>query len=254
MTSSEKTRYCPMCEGSFDTEFAPSHYGITHRQDAACLNSECRSLERHRLLWLYLQNNIINSGDNLSVLEIGPTRSLKNAFDKFPNINYVGLDLTSKRADVRADINNLPFAENSFGLVICYHVLEHVPDPLPSVQELNRVTRINRLAIFQVPLNVNLATTSTISSSSFHEREVLFGQGDHLRIFGLDFPDFLSRGGFDPQCIDYTSRFSEGDQTLMGLKSSYLIGPKDTPYTTSENFYIATKIRNIQDEQSRLKK
>ena len=103
--------------------------------------------------------------------------------------------------------------------------------------------RYNKSVFFKVPLNINLTNTTSVSSSDFHERELLFGQGDHLRIFGLDFPDFLSNGGFSPKCIDYTSHFSENERTLMGLKSSYLIGPKDSPYVTSENLYIATKIK-----------
>ena len=241
MPTPENLRYCPMCSQSFNAEFAPSHYGITHRQDASCLNPDCRSLERHRLLWLFLRENVITSDKNLSVLEIGPTMGIKNAFRRFPNIRYIGVDLTSERADVRADINNLPFADNSFDLVICYHVLEHVPDPLPAIRELSRVIRFNGMAFFQVPLDINFATTTCVHSSHSHEREILFGQEDHLRIFGRDFPNFLLEGGFYPQCIDYASRFSEEERVLMGLKLSYLIGPKDSPYITSESFYLATK-------------
>lgn len=246
MPNRENMRYCPMCDQSFDTEFTPSHYGVTHRQDASCLNPDCRSLERHRLLWLYLQDNILTANTGFTVLEIGPTRSLKHAFGKFPNVNYVGVDLFSKRADIKADVYRLPFADDSFDLLICYQVLEHLAEPISAVQELSRVTKHDGKALFQVPLDVNLATTTEVPTSSPQEREILFGQSDHLRIFGTDFPDFLSKGGFNSRCISYVDHFTEEDRIRMGLKSSYPIGPKEATYTTSESFYLATKTRTLQ--------
>lgn len=138
-------------------------------------------------------------------------------------------------------INNIPFADDAFDLVICYQVLEHVQDPLLVVRELKRIVEFDGKAFFQVPLNVDLVVTNNTSSSSSREREVLFGQEDHLRTFGMDFEDLLIEGGFRTQCIDYAGQFSEEQRKLMGLKLSYLTDPKESPYTTSENFYLATK-------------
>jgi len=239
--TTESLRHCPACNQSFSEEFAPSHYGVTHRQDASCLNPDCRSLERHRLLWLYLQENILTNDKNMFFLEIGPTRSLKNAFKRYPNVRYIGMDLISKRANVRADINDIPFADNTFDIVVCYQILEHIYDPILAIRELKRVVKRDGKAFFQVPLNIDLATTSSPSSSSPREREILFGQEDHLRVFGMDFEELLREGGFFTQCIDYAGRFSSEERKLMGLKLSYLIGPKNSPYTTSEKFYLATK-------------
>lgn len=239
MATPENIRYCPVCEQSFSTPFAPSHYGITHRPDASCLNADCQSLERHRLLWLYLKDKLLVS--QISVLEIGPTKSLQRAFEKIPNIQYVGLDLTSRRANVRADINSLPFAKNTFDVAICYQVLEHIPDFQKAVRELNRVIRPSGTVFFQVPLDINLENTFEIATKDPSEREKLYGQSDHLRVFGMDFPDYLDKGGFNTVCVDYVSDFSSQDQTRLGLKSTYLIGPKAHPYTTTEKFYKATK-------------
>lgn len=244
MPIQEKLRHCPMCNQTFNTEFSSSHYGVTHRQDACCLNPDCKSLERHRLLWLYLQENIVVPNKDLTILEIGPTRSLKNAFKKIPKIHYIGTDLVSKRADVLADINNLPFVDDFFDLIICYHVLEHLSDPIAAINELCRVIKPDGKAFFQVPLDIDREVTVSVPSSRTSEREILFGQKDHLRIFGRDFPSFLLKGGFYPQRIDYVSCFSLEDRILMGLKLGYQTGPKDSLYNTSENLYLATKISN----------
>jgi len=170
------------------------------------------SLERHRLFWLYLKNETTFFSDPLRVLHFAPEQAFVQKFKKQKNLTYTTTDLNSPIADVKADICDLPFKDNSFDFIICNHVLEHIPDDTKAMQELYRVLAPSGTAIMQVPYDAKRDITfedNTITDQS--ERTRIFGQYDHLRVYGMDYFKKLSSIGFDVNALDYTSGISSDD-------------------------------------------
>ena len=170
------------------------------------------SLERHRLFWLYLKNETTFFSAPLRVLHFAPEQAFVQKFKKQKNLTYTTTDLNSPIADVKADICDLPFKDNSFDFIICNHVLEHIPDDTKAMQELYRVLAPEGTAIVQVPYDAKRAITyedDTITDQS--ERTRIFGQYDHLRVYGMDYFKKLSSIGFDVNALDYTNRISSYD-------------------------------------------
>ena len=184
------------------------------------------SLERHRLLWLYLEQKttFFNPKNNLNVLHVAPEQAFYKRFKKQKNLNYTTTDLHSPLADVKADICELPFSDNTFDFIFCNHVLEHVIDDTKAMKELFRVLKPNGTGIFQVPQNLTLDKTfEDPSITDPKERERLFGQYDHLRVYGKDYFDRLRSVGFKVNEIDYTSRFSQEKINYYRLSKGEII-------------------------------
>ena len=170
------------------------------------------SLERHRLFWLYLKNETTFFSAPLRVLHFAPEQAFVQKFKKQKNLTYTTTDLNSPIADVKADICDLPFKDNSFDFIICNHVLEHIPDDTKAMQELYRVLAPSGTAIVQVPYDAKREITfedNTITDQ--RERTRIFGQYDHLRVYGMDYFKKLSSIGFDVNALDYTSGISIDD-------------------------------------------
>jgi len=170
------------------------------------------SLERHRLFWLYLKNETTFFSAPLRVLHFAPEQAFVQKFKKQKNLTYTTTDLNSPIADVKADICDLPFKDNSFDFIICNHVLEHIPDDTKAMQELYRVLAPLGTAIVQVPYDAKREITfedNTITDQS--ERTRIFGQYDHLRVYGMDYFKKLSSIGFNVNALDYTSSISSDD-------------------------------------------
>ncbi|WP_242131535.1 class I SAM-dependent methyltransferase [Aestuariivivens marinum] len=203
-----KTYTDPIDGRSFKT-FLPYGYGI---QRENVLSPSTLSLERHRLLWLYLKNKTNFFNDNLKVLHFAPEQAFYKRFRKLKNLGYITTDLNSPLADVKADICNLPFSDNSFDVILCNHVLEHIQDDTKAMQELYRVMKPGGWGIFQIPLDLKREKTfednSIIDKS---ERTKIFGQYDHVRIYGRDYFDKLRRIGFQVNEVDYTSTLTKDE-------------------------------------------
>ena len=170
------------------------------------------SLERHRLFWLYLKNETTFFSDPLRVLHFAPEQAFVQKFKKQKNLTYTTTDLNSPIADVKADICDLPFKDNSFDFIICNHVLEHIPDDTKAMQELYRVLAPSGTAIVQVPYDAKREITfedNTITDQ--RERTRIFGQYDHLRVYGMDYFKKLSSIGFEVNALDYTSSMTSDD-------------------------------------------
>ena len=188
--------------------FLPYGYG---NQRNNVLSPSTLSLERHRLLWLFLKNetNFFTATEKLKVLHFAPEQEFYKRFKKQSNIEYTTTDLLSPLADVKADICNLPFEDNSFDIIFCNHVLEHIPDDTKAMQELYRVMKPNGWGIFQIPQDLTRETTFTDDSiTDPKERAKIFGQYDHVRVYGRDYFDKLRSIGFEVTEIDYTNAIS----------------------------------------------
>ncbi|MEJ2053426.1 MAG: methyltransferase domain-containing protein [Calditrichaceae bacterium] len=182
---------CPVCGGKFKT-FLPGG-SKNQRPDAKCPG--CRSLERHRIVWLYLKQKTNLFNQNNDLLYFAPEYCFRRIFDKLKNINYISVDLESPTAMEKMDVTDLKFDEATFDCILCLHVLEHVEDDKKAMQELYRVIKPNGWAIIQVPI-VREKTYEDAAIRNPEDRLKHFGQEDHVREYGLDFKDRLADAGF----------------------------------------------------------
>ena len=223
------TTFTDPIDGKSFKMFLPYGYG-TQRNNV--LSPSTLSLERHRLLWLYLNKETdffqpeLVSGSSvtnikriklrdaetnsaLKVLHFAPEQAFYKLFRNQKNLDYTTTDLFSPLADVKADICNLPFEDNQYDVILCNHVLEHIPDDTKAMQELYRVLKPGGMAILQIPQDLSRATTfadDTITDQK--ERAKIFGQYDHVRIYGRDYFEKLRSIGFKVIEEEYTAKIA----------------------------------------------
>jgi predicted SAM-dependent methyltransferase len=186
-------------------KFLPYGYEV-QRQNV--LSPSTLSLERHRLLWLYLTNETNFFTSKKKVLHMAPEQCFLSRFKKL-NHEYITADLDSPIADVKADIVNLPFNDNSFDVIFCNHVLEHIQDDTKAMKELFRVMKKGGMGVFQVPQDLNRDVTFEDNSiTDPKERAKIFGQYDHVRVYGRDYFDKLRSVGFKVEEVNYSQKIS----------------------------------------------
>lgn len=208
-------RFTDPIDGSSYRKFLPYGYQKL-RPNALCPGT--LSLERHRLLWLYLSRETDFLKKNLRVLHIAPEQVFYATFKALKNWDYTTTDLHSPLADVKADICALPFENEAYDLIFCNHVLEHIPDDQKAMKELYRILKKGGTLIAQVPLDENReATFEDDSITDKKERTQIFGQYDHVRIYGLDYYERLNAIGFDARGIAYLKSLSKEEIQRFGL-------------------------------------
>lgn len=196
-------RYTDPIDGNSFRSFLP--YGYESPRENV-LSPTTLSLERHRLLWLYLKNETDFFTAGHKVLHFAPEQAFYKRFKQLPNLEYVTTDLNSPLADVKADICDLPFETASFDVLLCNHVLEHITDDAKAMAELYRVLKPGGWGIFQIPQDTKRATTfEDHGITDKKERAKIFGQYDHVRIYGMDYFDKLRAMGFTVEAVDYTA-------------------------------------------------
>ena len=194
----------------------------------------CYSIDRDRLIFLFLQEktNIFSSPQK--IFHVAPEGCLRALLTSMPNLNYKsGVKYLEgyyyDRKTNLIDITQIPFNDEEFDVIICNHVLEHIPDDKKALRELYRVLKPGGLAILQVPISKVLLTTyedSTVNTAE--ERERKFGQFDHVRIYGQDYSNRLENVGFTVKICNPTR-----DKWPVPLEK-YAINPE-------EDLYIAYK-------------
>jgi predicted SAM-dependent methyltransferase len=200
------TTFTDPIDGKSFRKLLPYGYG---KQRLNALSPSTLSLERHRLIWLYLKNETDFFSASKKVLHLAPEQCFLKLFKAQKNLNYITADLYSPIADVKADICDLPFEENSFDVVFCNHVLEHIEDDKKAMSELYRVLKPGGMGIFQIPQDLTLETTyEDFSITSEEERKKHFGQYDHVRVYGKDYFNRLRAVGFKVNEIDYSKTLS----------------------------------------------
>lgn len=213
--------YTDPIDGKSYRKFLPYGYE-TIRENV--LSPGTLSLERHRLFWLYLKNKTDFFTKNRKVLHFAPEQAFYTRFRKMDNLDYITTDLNSPLADVKADICNLPFQDNEFDFIICNHVLEHIPDDTKAMKEIYRVLKPGGTAILQVPYQADLEKTfSDDSITDPKERAKVFGQYDHVRIYGMDYFDKLQSIGFKVEAVDYTKELGKEDVERYRLPNGELL-------------------------------
>jgi SAM-dependent methyltransferase len=181
---------CPCCGGEFGQFIR--HRGRPH---AKC--PRCGSLERHRMLWHFLEDRTDLFKGDRSLLHFAPEYSFLRRLKRTPGLRYVTADLDSPLADAHVDIMDLPFPDASFDAVMCSHVLEHVDDDRKALAEIRRVLRPGGWAILMTPIESGRATTlEDPDVVTPEERHRVYGQSDHARLYGRDFEGRVEAQGF----------------------------------------------------------
>lgn len=212
---------CPVCDHSYRV-FLP--YGrINTRSNALC--PHCLSLERHRLIYLYLKEKTDFFKQPQHVLHIAPEACFIPRFEKIHGEQYITADIESPLAKVKMDIHAIPFEENKFDVVLCNHVLEHVRDDLRAMREIRRVLKPGGFAILQVPF-FSPMTEKTFEDNSItdkREREKVFGQDDHVRKYGYDYAKRIVESGLTAIEEHFVNELSEERRIQHGLAKGEVI-------------------------------
>lgn len=217
----------PIDDKSFKS-FLPYGYGAQRNN---VLSPSTLSLERHRLLWLYLKTEtdffkpeLISGSPKKKILHFAPEQAFYKRFRNLKHLDYTTTDLLSPLADVKADICNLPFENDSYDIILCNHVLEHIPDDTKAMQELYRVLKPGGMGVLQIPQDLSRKTTFEDNSiTDKKERAKIFGQYDHVRIYGQDYFDKLRSIGFKVEEVNYTATLSEENITKYCLAKGEII-------------------------------
>jgi SAM-dependent methyltransferase len=210
---------CPCCGRSF-RRFARFH-GVRDQCPG------CGSLMRHRAIMLYLRDRLGVEVPCSDVLVVAPG-ALQSWLEQVSSARLLTVDLESPRADVRADITDLPFEADAFDLIVCLHVLEHVPDDRRAIREFFRVLRPGGCAVIQVPPDPVEATVEDPTVTSPAERERRFDQYDHVRLCGPDYGERIEAAGFAVEAVDPVESLPADTRRRFGVR-------------TGEPFYLSRK-------------
>jgi len=194
--------HCPVCGTSL------ARFRNVNRQRSSPNGNvcpKCRSFERQRLLWLFLRDNtgIFSTKCAKTLLHVAPEPCLRKKFEEMTLLRYIVADLQSTDADEKIDITNMSLSDDSVDFIVCSHVLEHVPDDGKAMRELRRVLKPEGWAVINVP--VDYAREQTHEDASITtpvQRKIHFGQADHVRVYGRDYPLRLAEAGFIVKEID----------------------------------------------------
>jgi len=202
--------YCPYCKNSF-RKFLPGVFnfpvlyekqvvGGGYRENLIC--PRCYSKDRDRLFYLFLKDKTTIFKEEQKIFHVAPEGCLRTLLTSLPNIECTaGVKYLEgyyyDRMTNLVDITELPYEDDFFDAVICSHVLEHIPDDKKAIKEVFRVLKPGGFAILHVPISKILQITFEDSSiDSPEEREIAFGQFDHVRIYGQDFKTRVENVGF----------------------------------------------------------
>ena len=231
------SNYCNCC-GSNIRKFVPggkdndvilkhSIAGAGFHSDDAC--PVCHAGYRQRLLMVYLDSRLQKKRP-LSLLHIAPEQPLYYYIFSHKNITYHYGDLFPEKYNYycrnpeKIDITNISYSESSFDIVIASHILEHIPDDKQAMKEIFRVLKRGGWAVLQVP--VSWETSHTIEYKGINtaeERLKLYGQKDHVRIYGSDYTTRLEDAGFSvelfrPEVYNKKWALDEKEILIIGHK------------------------------------
>ncbi|MBN1433375.1 class I SAM-dependent methyltransferase [Candidatus Fermentibacterales bacterium] len=210
------SRYrCPCCGGGFARMLS---WDPSDPDDDNRMCPRCHSQSRHRLLLTYLERETGLFSQEVRLLHFAPERFLARIFRSRPGILYVPVDLEMSRVSARVDVTSLGFREACFDAIVCNHVLEHVPDDEAAIRELCRVLAPGGWAVVMAPVDHDRAETlEDPSVRDPMERRRLFGQSDHVRVYGRDYIDRLNRAEWAASELHYADELDPGLRESLAL-------------------------------------
>lgn len=227
-----KKYQCPVC-GKKYRKLLPYGYVIS-RENALC--PWCLALERHRQIWLYL-NRVKPEffTKEIKMLHIAPERCFMKRFEKQKNIDYFSADIESPLARIKMDIQAIPFEENTFDVIFCNHILEHVDDDRLAMREMRRVMKIGGWGILQSPINrMREVTYEDKSIVTEEERTKHFGQKDHVREYGNDYAQRMKEEGFSVEEVQLTDFLTPEEVEYYAVGDKSMASGGDIIYVVSK--------------------
>jgi SAM-dependent methyltransferase len=217
-----KRFFCPICKSSLYS-FDPKLNLFKReamRKNEIC--PKCKSLKRHRFIYLFLEKIGLLENSKLKVLHIAPEKCFSKIFEKIWNKNYITGDLNNKNAKIKMDITNIPFKNGTFDFILCSHVLEHIEDDKKAMGEFFRVLGKNGVVIIMVPI-FRQKTYENFKIKSPNERLKYFGQKDHVRKYGLDIIKKMEKIGFKVKIISPKNILSQAKIKKYALGPNHKI-------------------------------
>lgn len=209
---------CPICESKTFKDF-------NGRINAQCSN--CKSLERSRLMWMILLKTHSLS-PKIRILHIAPEICMLEKFAIKYGDRYHPCDIdTTKYNNKFSNVFHIDLCRDAsimptgiFDLIIHNHVLEHLPcDITPVITDLNRILAPGGMHLFSVPFRGKTTVEDLSPSLSSEERTRRFAQFDHMRLFGVeDFPIYLEKN-FPGKIKNFNLRilFNENDMLKANI-------------------------------------
>ena len=208
--------YCPICECRL------RKFLVLHRPYHLCCPI-CRSLQRHRFIWLFCNSKYMKYDSSpMRMLHIAPEHALSFRFAQNPDLEYLSADLYDPTAIERMDICDIRYPDNYFDMILCSHVLEHVIDDKRALSEFWRVLKSDGQAIILVPITTEVTFEDPMITNPA-QREKIFGQHDHVRRYGCDFPERVKLANFDVKSVVPEDLVHSGDIKRLGLDSNDII-------------------------------
>ncbi len=204
--------YCNCCNHGFSTFLTK---GNIPRPNAECPN--CGSLERTRLLLFYLQTETTIFSEPTKLLHIAPEMALSSIFKEHKNIDYIDGDINPAYATHIIDLTKINYPDNFIDMIICAHVLGHIPDEELAIQEMYRVLKKDGFAIIMTLISNNESTFESTKIMTEKDRLMKYGEADLCRLHGQDFADRLEKQNFKVERIDYRQHFTQQDQQKYSL-------------------------------------
>lgn len=214
---------CPICDYRGLTF---NEAGVPPRKNAQC--PECSSAERHRLFYLFCQENkhLFFTEEKIKLLHFAPFKQFFTQISSRSNIEYFPCDIEPEiyryaggKKLYKVDMTSIPFEANSFDSVLNSHVLEHIPNDRLAMKEVFRVLKPKGKAFFMVPMKLELSETyedpTIIDPES---RQMAFGQSDHVRWYGMDFKNRLEEAGFKVKEYLFYKNFSARERFKYGIQ------------------------------------
>jgi SAM-dependent methyltransferase len=169
----------------------------------------------------------MKGGGSLRVLHFAPERILGERLSLCPNIEYIAADLKPSSYTVggviveKVDVTQIPFPASSFDVVLCNHVLEHVPDDILALREIFRVLQPGGWAVLQIPMDPKRERTyEDFSITSEEDRQRAFGQKDHVRWYGRDYRERLRGVGFEVEEVFPEDRLSKDEIQQFAIRNA----------------------------------
>lgn len=204
--------HCVCCKNSFSKFLT---YGNIRRKNAAC--PSCNTLERNRILLLYLQEETNFFIDKLSVLHFAPEFKLERIFRTQSNLDYISADINPELAMKKIDIQDIDFGDNRFDYILCSHVLGHVPDEFQAFKELKRVLKPNGCLLLMTKIYHDLEYTFEGTGMFNAENQCIF------RKHGRDFTDRIIESGFEVTVKDVAKELGPEKTMKYGLGQNELL-------------------------------
>ncbi len=154
----------------------------------------CGSLRRSRRLFILINKYLDTSSE---VLHFSPERSLSSRLRKQLGDKYITSDFAGEfRADKHFDLRRTSEPDSKYGLIICYHVLEHIEEDAEAIHELYRILKPGGVCLVQTPFREG-EILEDFSITTPEGRTEAFGQWDHVRVYSADgLAERLREAGF----------------------------------------------------------